>query len=130
MPRALELFSGTQSVSRVARTLGWETVSLDICPRHSPDLCMDIMSFDQSQYDRTHFDLIWASCPCEAYSSARTVAKIPRVEAMASSDELVAKTLQIIASKFQPPPNSLPLFLQPFLYNFSHITSPFYATVM
>ena len=38
--RLLELFSGTKSVSKVARILGWETVSLDICPRHSPDLCM------------------------------------------------------------------------------------------
>ena len=94
MPRLLELFSGTQSVSRVARELGWETISLDICPRHSPDLCMDIMDFDETMYPK--FDFIWASCPCEAYSTARTVAKIPRDEAMAASDKLVERTRQII----------------------------------
>ena len=80
--RLLELFSGTKSVSKVARDLGWESLSLDLCPRHSPDLCIDIMDFDEALYPKDYFDFIWASCPCEAYSSARTVAKIPRDEAM------------------------------------------------
>ena len=97
MPRLLELFSGTQSVSRVARRLGWESLSLDLCPRHSPDLCMDIMDFDQSQYPKDYFDFIWASPDCRAYSCARTEAKIPQDEAMSASDKLVAKTLQIIS---------------------------------
>ena len=95
MPRMLELFSGTQSVSRVARELGWQTLSLDICPRHSPDLCMDIMDFDETKYPK--FDFIWASPDCRAYSVARTNAKIPQDEAMAASDKLVAKTLQIVS---------------------------------
>ena len=97
MPRLLELFSGTKSVSKVARELGWETLSLDICPRHSPDLCMDIMDFDVTKYEKGHFDFIWASPDCRAYSSARTVANIPRDEAMAASDQLVHKTRQIIS---------------------------------
>ena len=97
MPRLLELFSGTKSVSKVARDLGWQTVSLDICPRHSPDLCMDIMDFDETKYEKGHFDFIWASPDCRAYSSARTVANIPRDEAMTASDKLVGKTLQIIS---------------------------------
>ena len=87
--RLLELLSGTKSVSKVARDLGWDTVSLDICPRHSPDLCMDIMDFDQTQYPKDYFDFTWASPDCMTYSSARTVAKIPRKEAMAASDKLV-----------------------------------------
>jgi hypothetical protein len=95
--RLLELFSGTKSVSKVARDLGWESLSLDLCPRHSPDLCMDIMDFDEALYPKDYFDFIWASCPCEAYSSARTVAKIPRDEAMRISDKLVTKTLQVIS---------------------------------
>ena len=73
--RLLELFSGTKLVSKVARTLEWETVSLDTCPRHSPDLCMDIMDFDESQYPKDYFHFIWASPDCWAYSSARTNAK-------------------------------------------------------
>ena len=94
--RLLELFSGTKSVSKVARDPGWETVSLDICPRHNPDLCMDILLFDETQYPKDHFDFIWSSVSCEAYSSARTVAKISRNEPMTASDKLVQRTLQII----------------------------------
>ena len=93
----LELFSGTQSVSRVARELGWQTLSLDICPRHSPDLCMDILLFDETRYPKDYFDMIWASPDCRAYSQARTNAQIPPYEAMAASDKLVAKTLQIVS---------------------------------
>jgi hypothetical protein len=94
--RLLELFSGTKSISKVAQTLGWDAVSLDIDSTHDPDLCMCIMKFDQTQYDPDHFDFIWASCPCEAYSIARTVAKIPRDDAMEASDKLLVKTRQII----------------------------------
>ena len=95
--RLLELFSGTKSVSKVARELGWQTLSLDICPRHSPDLCMDILLFDETRYPKDYFDMIWASPDCRAYSVARTNAKIPQDEAMAASDKLVAKTLQIVS---------------------------------
>ena len=96
MPRLLELFCGTKSVSKVAKTLGRETLSLDVCPRYTPDLCVDILDFDETKYPKAYFDFIWASCPCEAYSTARTVAQIPRVEGMFASDKLVAKTRQII----------------------------------
>ena len=96
--RLLELFSGTQSVSRVAREhFDGETVSLDIDPRHGPDLCMDIMDFDETKYPKNYFCFIWSSPDCRAYSLARTNAKIPQDEAMAASDKLVAKTLQIIS---------------------------------
>ena len=97
MPICLELFSGTQSFSTVARSQGWETVTLDICPRHAPDLCMSILDFDESAWPRDQFQFLWASVPCESYSSARTVAKLGREDAMRLGDELVAKTLRIIA---------------------------------
>ena len=97
MPILLDLFSGTQSISKVAKELGWETLSLDICPRHNPDLCMDIRSFNEAAYPKDYFDFIWASCPCEAYSVARTKAKVSRDDAMNASDPLVAKTRAIIA---------------------------------
>ena len=94
--RLIELFSGTKSVSKVAKTLGWETVSLDLDPKHSPDLCMDILLFDETQYPKDYFDFVWASPDCRAYSIARQNAKIPREEAMQASDPLLKKTRQII----------------------------------
>ena len=94
--RLLELFSGTKSVSKVGKTLGWETISLDIDPKFNPDLCMDIMDFDYTQFPKNHFSFVWASPDCRAYSVARSNAKIPREEAMAASDVLVEKTRQII----------------------------------
>ena len=61
MPRLLELFSGTKSISKVAKKLGWETVSLDIDPRFldDTDLCMDIMLFDERQFPRNYFSCIY-----------------------------------------------------------------------
>ena len=96
MPRLLELFSKTKSVSKVAKALGWETISLDIDPKFDPCLCMDILQFDYTQFPKNHFSFVWASPDCRAYSVARSNAKIPREEAMAASDVLVEKTRQII----------------------------------
>ena len=91
--RLLELFSRTTSVSKVAKAIGaWETISLDIDPKFNPDLCMGIMDFDEAQYSKDYFSFVWASPDCRAYSVARTNAKIPRDEAMATPDVLVEKT--------------------------------------
>ncbi len=92
--RVLELFSGTKSVGNVCLEMGFEVLSVDIDPRHSPDLLLDIQNFDESQYDRDHFQFIWASPPCESYSQANN--KGDREEAMRSADDLVRKTLEII----------------------------------
>jgi hypothetical protein len=98
MPRLLELFSGTQSVSRVARRLGWETVSLDIDPANSPDLCCSVLDFDETAWPRDSFTFVWASPPCESYSSANNrFATDPDHEvAMAAADELIRKTARIL----------------------------------
>ena len=98
MPRLLELFSGTQSVSRVARRLGWETVSLDIDPTNSPDLCMSVLDFDETAWPRDSFTFVWASPPCETYSSANNrYGRDPDHEAaMAKADELVRKVARIL----------------------------------
>ena len=96
--RLLELFSGTQSVSRVARRLGWDCVTLDIDPTYSPDLCMSVLDFQEQGYPRDHFDLVWASPPCESYSCANNrFGRVPDHEAaMAKADELVRKTARIL----------------------------------
>ena len=46
--RILELFSGTQSVGKVAREMGHEVVSLDISETYKPDYVANILDFDFS----------------------------------------------------------------------------------
>jgi len=64
--RVLELFSGTGSVGKVARELGYEVVSLDI--NGKADINIDIMEWDYSTYPVGYFDIIWASPECKVFS--------------------------------------------------------------
>ena len=89
----LELFSGTGSVGRPWREAGHRVFSVDCDPRYSPEFCGDILEWDYRSLE-TLPDVIWASCPCEQYSIARTRAKTPRNYALA--DSLVAKTIELI----------------------------------
>lgn len=67
--KLLDLFTGTGSVAKVARDLGYEVTTLDIDARAKPDICADILTFDYSTLG--HFDVIWASPPCNTFSHAR-----------------------------------------------------------
>jgi len=87
--RLLELFSGTKSVGRVAETLGFDVVSLDL--KHA-DINTDILNLDFSVYEPKHFDVIWASPPCTEYSKALTT----RTRNISSANQIVLKTLEII----------------------------------
>jgi hypothetical protein len=73
--KLLDLFTGTGSIARVARDLGFEVVSLDIDPRCQPDICADIMVWDPKMemmaIEPGDFEVIWASPPCETFSCAR-----------------------------------------------------------
>ena len=96
--RVLELFCGVnKSVGKVAEAMGWEVISVDINPRANPVLLQDILDFDETKYDKDYFSFIWGSPPCEAFSRARSNAKIDRDEAMQLADSLLNKTRQIIA---------------------------------
>ena len=87
--KLLELCSGTGSVGKVARNLGWEVISLDL---KNADISEDILTWNYKQFDPKHFDFIWASPPCTEYSIAKTTAKrdIP------AANKIVQKTLEII----------------------------------
>ena len=88
--KLLELFSGTQSVGKVARELGWEVVSLDL---KDADINTDILKWDyETQYKPKHFDMVHASPPCTEYSIAKTTA--PRD--IPAANKIVQKTLEII----------------------------------
>ena len=102
----LELFSGTGSVGRCCKAIGWEVISLDLLL--PADHQEDIMNFDYKKYPKDHFGMIWASPPCTEYSTLKN-SHIGRKqkngeiytfevqeEKMKEADKLVLKTLEII----------------------------------
>lgn len=67
--RVLELFSGTHSVGKICKELGWEVVSLDL---QNADINVDIRKWKYTKaYPKGHFDIIWASPPCVSFSMLR-----------------------------------------------------------
>jgi len=67
--KILELFAGTGSVGKVARSQGHTVVSLDL---KDADINTDIMLWDYKKaYEPNYFDMIWASPPCNTFSNLR-----------------------------------------------------------
>ena len=66
--KVLELFSGTGSVGKVCKKLGYEVVSLDKEEKFKPDICIDFMDWDYESIK--DIDIIWASPECRCYSMA------------------------------------------------------------
>ena len=94
---ALDLFSGTGSVSKRLIELGYEVVSLDINPKWGATFQMDLEAWNYTQYPPGHFKIIAASVPCAEYSIAKTTA--PRD--FEKADNLVRRVLEII-QYFEP----------------------------
>jgi len=103
--KVLELFSGTGSVGKCCKELGWEVVSVDLLL--PADHQIDIMDFDYKQYDKNEFDIVWASPPCTNYSKLQDswigrmrkgeiYTKEIQEKEMNEDDKLVLKTLEII----------------------------------
>lgn len=105
----LELFSGTHSVGKVAESLGWNVVSVDMILPATHEC--DIMDFDYKQYDKDYFDIVWGSPPCTSFSilQGSWIGRNKRVNGelvlfteeqrqkdMLEGDKLVKKTIEII----------------------------------
>ena len=67
--KLLELFSGTGSVGKVAKELGYDVVSLDL---KNADINADILQWNYKQFKPNESNIIWASPPCTEYSRAKT----------------------------------------------------------
>jgi len=106
MINVLELFSGTGSIGKVCKQLGWNVVSVDmILPA---DHQVDIMEFNYKQYPKDHFDIVWASPPCTNYSRLKNCwygrklkdgsiyTKEQHIKDQDEADKLVLKSLEII----------------------------------
>jgi site-specific DNA-cytosine methylase len=93
--RLLELFSGTGSVGRIAKKMGYDVVSVDmVFP--ATHRC-DILKWNYKMYPPGYFDVIWASPPCTEFSYAKTTG----VRDMEGALKLVERTLRILRY-FQP----------------------------
>ena len=67
--RLLELFSGTQSVGDVAKTLGYECISVDICDykgRFPPTHKVDILNFNYASVKIMHSIFSSRICKCRS----------------------------------------------------------------
>ena len=105
MFNCLELFSGTGSFGKVAKSLGYNVISLDLLL--SADIQEDILTWDYKIYKPNHFDIVWASPPCTAYSHLQNAwlgrkrkgvifTKEVWAEEMKESDKIVLKTIEIL----------------------------------
>ena len=65
----LELFSCTKSLGKVAERLGYDVTSLD--RDLDADVKCDILDWDYKQYPVGYFDVIWASPPCDTFSTVQ-----------------------------------------------------------
>ena len=88
--KLLELFSGSGSVGKVAKRMGYEVVSLDLV--FPATYKCDIMKWDYKKYPPGYFDVVWASPPCTEFSYAKTTGTRDFVGAL----KLVNKALEII----------------------------------
>ena len=100
--KVLELFSGTESFSKVARARGYQTFTVDNDPRFKPDLCIDIMDLNIKDIPFKP-DIVWASPPCQSFSVAsigRNWNKdhTPKTKEAQDSLDLVNNTIGIILS--------------------------------
>jgi site-specific DNA-cytosine methylase len=70
--KILELFSGTESFSNVARERGHEVFTIDIDKSFHPSLAIDVLSLEVSMIPEEfrNPDIVWASPPCTTFSVA------------------------------------------------------------
>lgn len=94
--KLLDLFSGSGSVTKLSKKLGYDVKSLDITQlKEAPPLTFktDILNFNsETELAKWTPDIIWASPPCTEYSHAKT--RGPRD--IEGANKLVVKTINVI----------------------------------
>jgi len=95
--KLLELFSGTESISKVFRSHGWDCFTVEHNAKFNPSWCGDILEFKTKE----KYDVIWASPPCTCFSVASIGSSwcgnySPKRVETALGMAYVLKTLEII----------------------------------
>ena len=90
--RALDLFSGTQSMADAMRYIGYEVTTVDSDESTQPDICEDVLNWDFHAFRPGTFDVIFACVPCKEYGRAMTT----RVRDLLLADLVVYRALKII----------------------------------
>lgn len=73
MPKMLELFCGTKSISKAFEAAGWETFTVDWNKKFQPTLCADIGTLSAEDIIKLCGgvpDVVWLSPDCTTYSVA------------------------------------------------------------
>lgn len=99
----IELFSGTGSVGKVARsTMGWRVLSIDSDPKFGADRTDNVMTLDYAKLPVP--DYVWASPPCTTYSLAASWVHHRQkgtgkalTPAAKEGDRILRKTLEMIS---------------------------------
>ena len=82
------IFSGTGSVGRIVKELGYTIISLDL---KNASINEDILKFDYNKFDND-FDVSWSSPPCTEY----IIAKQTGTRKIDEANETVKKAIDII----------------------------------
>jgi len=86
--RVLELFCGTKSFSSECIKMNWDVTTVDNNPKFEPDILVDIMQWDYSDFGP--IDVLWMGVPCTLYSNA-SFKRDPE-----KANELALKALEIL----------------------------------
>tara|TARA_R110001606_G_scaffold34961_1_gene102325 strand:+ start:1035 stop:1682 length:648 start_codon:yes stop_codon:yes gene_type:complete len=98
----LDLCCGTKSFSKIADKYGYNTYTLDLLEKFEPTYCCDLLQWDYKQFPVGYFKIIWASPPCQSFSTMGggkhrlKVDMTPKTDIAKNGDLYLKKVLEII----------------------------------
>lgn len=99
--QTLEIFSGTESFSKVAKERGHATFTVDDDPQFNPTWSGDVRRMVGNAHLPEKIDVLWASPPCQGFSVAVIGRNwnhdyTPKTDSARLAMELVQTTLNVI----------------------------------
>jgi site-specific DNA-cytosine methylase len=102
----IELFSGSKSFSKVRKSFGDKTFTVDYINKFDNDLTIDILKLKNEDLPNYN-DVIWASPPCTTFSVASigahweggSGAYVPKTEQCRIGLKILEKTIKIISQR-------------------------------